>query len=174
MLDGQIYIAGGFGAGARADRYDPATDRWQRLADLPVETNHPGIAALGGRVIVAGGYAMDGASAYRGMWAYDPDDDAWEAIGELPEPMGAFGLTTLPTTSTWSAARSGRSTANRRQRSGVRAGDGSWEERAPLAHAREHLAVVAGRADLRRRRACPRAGQRSTRQRGRAVRSDLR
>ena len=95
VLDGEIYVAGGFGAGSRADRYDPATDRWQRLADLPVETNHPGITMLGGRVIVAGGYAMNGASAHRGIWAYDPDDDAWEAIGELPEPMGAFGLTTL-------------------------------------------------------------------------------
>jgi len=55
--------AGGFGAGARADRYDPATDVWERLADLPVETNHPGITVLEDRVIVAGGYAMDGASA---------------------------------------------------------------------------------------------------------------
>ena len=143
VLDGEIYVAGGFGAGSRADRYDPATDRWQRLADLPVETNHPGIATLGGRVIVAGGYAMDGASAHRGIWAYDPDDDAWEAIGELPEPMGAFGLTTLDDGLYLVGGALGSLNGEPSAAVWRRAGDGSWEERAPLAHAREHLAVVA-------------------------------
>jgi N-acetylneuraminic acid mutarotase len=144
VLDGKIYVAGGFGAGARADRYDPDTDEWQRLADLPVETNHPGIVVREGRVILAGGYAMDGASAYSGMWAYDPDADSWEAIGELPGAMGAFGLATVdgdlylvggalgmlggePTASVWRWLPR----------------DGTWEARAPLAQAREHLAVVA-------------------------------
>ena len=143
VFDGEIYVAGGFGAGSRADRYDPATDQWQRLADLPVETNHPGITTLGGRVIVAGGYAMDGASAHRGVWAYDPDSDSWEVIGELPASMGAFGLAALDGDLYLVGGALG--SLNGEPSAGVwrwRAGDGSWEERAPLAHAREHLAVV--------------------------------
>jgi N-acetylneuraminic acid mutarotase len=144
VLDGKIYVVGGFGAGRRADRYDPATDAWERLADLPAETNHPGIAVLDDRVILAGGYAMDGASAHSGMWAYDPDADAWEVIGELPAAMGAFGLAMVdgdlylvggaigmlggePTGSVWRWEPQ----------------DGTWEVRAPLTRVREHLAVVA-------------------------------
>ena len=86
---------------------------------------------------------MDGASAYRGIWAYDPDSDSWEEIGELPEPMGAFGLSIVagdvylvggalgmlggePSAAVW--------------RWLLR--EGAWEARAPLAQAREHLAVV--------------------------------
>jgi non-specific serine/threonine protein kinase len=144
VLDGLVYVAGGFGAGARADRYDPATDEWARLADLPVETNHPGIAAYEDQVIVAGGYSMDGAGAHRGMWAYRAAADRWEQIGELPEPMGAFGFVEVdndlylvggalaslngePSAATWRwLSREAR-----------------WEERAPMAHAREHMAVVA-------------------------------
>ena len=145
VLDGEIYVSRrlrGRLPGPIATIRRPIGG--SGLADLPVETNHPGITTLGGRVIVAGGYAMNGASAHRGIWAYDPDDDAWEAIGELPEPMGAFGSTTLDDEPlTWSAARWGRSTGEPSAAVWRRAGDGSWEERAPLAHAREHLAVVA-------------------------------
>jgi non-specific serine/threonine protein kinase len=144
VLDGLIYIAGGFGAGARADRYDPSSDAWERLADLPVETNHPGIAAFQGRITVAGGYTMDGASAHRGMWAYHGDTDRWEQVGELPKPMGAFGFVTIgddlflvggaldslngePSAATWRWQPE----------------EDVWEARAPMTHAREHMAVVA-------------------------------
>jgi non-specific serine/threonine protein kinase len=144
VLDDLIYVAGGFGAGARADRYDPMTDTWERLADLPIETNHPGITAFQGRIVVAGGYAMDGASAHQRMWAYRGDANRWEQIGELPKPMGAFGFVTTdddlylvggaldslngePSAATW------RWLPREEQ----------WEARAPMAHAREHMAVVA-------------------------------
>jgi N-acetylneuraminic acid mutarotase len=142
--DGLIYVAGGFGAGSRADRYDPDADQWEQLADLPVETNHPGIAVFQNQVVLAGGYSMDGASSYRLMWAYSNDSDEWEPIGELPAPVGAFGLVELddslylvggalgslngePSAAVWQWAP----------------GEGRWEERAPLSDPREHLAVVA-------------------------------
>ena len=142
-LDGMIFVAGGFGAGARADRYDPVADQWQQLADLPVETNHPGIAAIQGRIIVAGGYTMDGQTAHDGMWAYRNDSDDWQVVGELPEPMGAFGLVAVgdelylvggalgslngePSSATWRWQPE----------------EGAWEERAPLTNAREHMATV--------------------------------
>jgi N-acetylneuraminic acid mutarotase len=143
-LDGLIYVAGGFGAGARADRYDPTTDTWEQMADLPVPINHPGIAAYQQQIVVAGGYSMDGATAHDAMWAYESDSNAWEQIGDLPEPMGAFGLVTMqddlylvggalrslngePSAKTWRwFSREGR-----------------WEERAPLSRAREHMATVA-------------------------------
>ncbi len=144
VLDGKIYVAGGFGAGARADRYDPATDQWQQLADLPVETNHPGIAVLDGHVVIAGGYAMDGASARNGMWAYHPGADSWEVIGELPEAMGAFGLATVDGDLYLVGGAFGSLTGE--PSAAVwrwRPQDGTWETRAPLAQAREHLAVVA-------------------------------
>jgi N-acetylneuraminic acid mutarotase len=143
VLDDLVYVAGGFGAGAHADRYDPAANTWTRLADLPVETNHPGIAAFQGQIVVAGGYSMDGASAHQGMWVHRGDADRWETIGELPKPIGAFGFVAVndelylvggalnslngdPSAATWRwLPRTGQ-----------------WEKRAPLSHAREHMAVV--------------------------------
>lgn len=142
--NGLIYVAGGFGAGDRADAYDPETDTWRQLADLPTPTNHPGIACFQDMVIVAGGYSMDGAHAHDGIWAYASERDGWEQIGVLPAQMGAFGLVTLrdtvylvggalqslngdPSPATWSWSPS----------------DNRWEERAPLSHAREHMATVA-------------------------------
>ena len=43
-LDGRIYVAGGFGTAGRVlrafERYDPATDAWERLARLPRGIHH--------------------------------------------------------------------------------------------------------------------------------------
>jgi non-specific serine/threonine protein kinase len=144
VLDDLIYVAGGFGAGARADRYDPATDHWEQLADLPVETNHPGIAVSQGQIVVAGGYSMDGASAHQGMWAHRGDANRWEQIGELPEPMGAFGFVAIDgdlylVGGALDSLNGEPSAAMWRWLSR----EGQWEVRAPMAHAREHMAVVA-------------------------------
>jgi N-acetylneuraminic acid mutarotase len=115
-----------------------------QLADLPVETNHPGIAVFQNQVILAGGYSMDGASSFSRMWLYRNDSDEWEPIGDFPEPMGAFGLVELDDSlylvGGALGSLNGEPSAAVRQWS---AREGRWEERAPLSAPREHLAVVA-------------------------------
>jgi hypothetical protein len=60
VLGGRIVVAGGLtpdgAASDRADFYDPATNRWAPAPALPLALHHSGMAALGDRVYVAGGY----------------------------------------------------------------------------------------------------------------------
>lgn len=94
-LDGQIYVAGGFGADTAAHVYDPEADEWAELPELPVGTNHPGITSWNGRVLLAGGYSRDGADAHDGIWMLEPGETSWEQIGALPHRMGAFGFAAI-------------------------------------------------------------------------------
>jgi N-acetylneuraminic acid mutarotase len=92
VIDRHIIVAGGFGAGTRVDQYNPAAETWTRLADLPVAVHHPGVAALGGTLYVAGGYTGDDSHAVDHVWAYDPTRDSWTARTPIPVARGAFGL----------------------------------------------------------------------------------
>src|SRR5207247_8663361 len=60
----KVYVIGGFGGADRVERYDAATGRWDRLADLPHGVDHAMSAAVVGiqtsgdeGVYVFGGYA---------------------------------------------------------------------------------------------------------------------
>ncbi len=85
VIDNQIYVAGGFGAGNRLDRFDAETGEWQQLADLPEAVHHPGVAALDGIVYVAGGYHIGEHTEIGALWAYDPATDAWAARAEFAD-----------------------------------------------------------------------------------------
>jgi hypothetical protein len=60
VLGGRIVAAGGLtqdgAASDRADIYDPSTNQWTPAPALPLGLHHSGMAALGDRVYVAGGY----------------------------------------------------------------------------------------------------------------------
>lgn len=60
VLQGRIVVAGGLnadgGASDRVDLYDPGADRWDAGPPLPLGLHHSGMAALGDRVYIAGGY----------------------------------------------------------------------------------------------------------------------
>ncbi len=91
-LGGRVYAIGGqFGndeeAQNRAEvhRYDPAADRWTRVADLPAGRGHTTASALAdrGRLLVLGG-TENGNVASRQVTAYDPELDAWTRLPDLP------------------------------------------------------------------------------------------
>src|SRR5262245_26902901 len=80
-LDGKIYTAGGmmnFSATAvnRFESYDIRSNRWQRLADLPLPVHHTAIASAGGRVYVMGG-ATGSATPSARVFAFDPSLNTW-------------------------------------------------------------------------------------------------
>ena len=60
VLQGRIVVVGGLtadgGASNRVDIYDPTANRWDAGPALPLGLHHSGMAALGDRVYVAGGY----------------------------------------------------------------------------------------------------------------------
>ena len=89
-----IYVVGGFGGGTVLDRFDTVTQTWERLADVPADVNHPGVAVLDGKLHLAGGYQQT-LEAFANHWAYDPATDSWEELAPLLEARGALGLVAL-------------------------------------------------------------------------------
>src|SRR5438093_13124783 len=61
VLRGKIYIAGGFDRTgkpiARAFRFDPAANQWERIADLPAPRHHMPLAVVGDTLYAIGGLA---------------------------------------------------------------------------------------------------------------------
>ena len=92
-LDGKIYVAGGF-TGNFAKRnpvdsvwqYDPATQRWERLAPLPTKRGALALTALEGKIYAMGGERLStvgGSQAYEpvaDVAAYDPKTNGWEVL----------------------------------------------------------------------------------------------
>jgi non-specific serine/threonine protein kinase len=89
-LDGRIVAVGGFlasGANSRrVDAYHPPTDRWRRLADLPVSVDHAAAASWRGRLVVVGGYGAD-RQPLRAAFLYD--GRVWRRLPPPPEERAA-------------------------------------------------------------------------------------
>ncbi|QIX27284.1 S8 family serine peptidase [Nocardioides sp. JQ2195] len=91
-VDGIAYsIAGGDGSASTSEvnAYDPATLAWTSKAPLPDARNAVAAGAVGGQVIVTGGWAAAGPSP--STWAYDPSADAWTAVADAPVELAASG-----------------------------------------------------------------------------------
>ena len=73
VIDGRIYIAGGWGNGfaqsTALEIYDPATDSWMNGADLPFHLNHHATAVYDNDLYIFGPDAV----ALR----YDPATESW-------------------------------------------------------------------------------------------------
>jgi Kelch motif len=101
LLDGEIYMAGG-----RIDdetsspaflRYDPVSDRWTRLGDLPEgKISSLGVVAGDGRIVVFGGddevgWKDGGGFVSPTAWAYGPKTGKWTRLPDLHVERHAFG-----------------------------------------------------------------------------------
>jgi N-acetylneuraminic acid mutarotase len=93
-LRGTIVVVGGFlenGANSRrVDAYDPATDEWARLPDLPVSVDHAAAASVRGRLVVVGGYGAD-REPLRAAFLYD--GERWRRLPPPPEERAAAAAT---------------------------------------------------------------------------------
>ncbi len=92
-LKGRIYTVGGINTRNEATkliyRYDPATDRWDKLRDLPDYRHHMPLVVLNDTLIAIGGYAPPTFTPVRSVLAYDETHDMWIGRALLPEPRGA-------------------------------------------------------------------------------------
>jgi len=110
---GQVLMAGGLAAGdgtgccrsgggalSSAERYDPATDRWRRVGDMPTpRQGHRATPLADGRVLVTGGrdgYEANPSRLYDTGEVYDPASDRWQSTGPLGRPLAGHTLTSLP------------------------------------------------------------------------------
>ena len=120
-VNGHIYCAGGMFDGPtnrpvstkKTYSYDPKTNAWTRVADLPVDLWASSYAAANGRLVVSGGAGYGSSVLTNEGFAYDPDLDKWTAIPNASTGVfrgaGACGLYriggkspsfTMPTTET--------------------------------------------------------------------------
>jgi N-acetylneuraminic acid mutarotase len=93
---GKLYVFGGFYTGtittARSDVFDPASNTWSRLPDLPEELTHSATVADGNTIWFLGGYVDDhpGPST-RSVWKFDTVNRTYTRGPLLPAPRGAGG-----------------------------------------------------------------------------------
>lgn len=94
---GRMHLIGGY-AEQRVDRpyhhaYDPRTDRWEELAQLPRGANHVGVATLGDRIYAFGGFLEQNRTPHDGAFAFD--GTRWHTLRRLPEACGAMACIAL-------------------------------------------------------------------------------
>ncbi|MBN1641693.1 MAG: hypothetical protein JXA09_10695 [Anaerolineae bacterium] len=85
LLDGKVYLIGGYrpkgSLTPAADVYDPATDTWSQVADLPTPRGDPASCVLDGRIYSISGFIDRDIGAVE---VYDPVTNAWESGPEFP------------------------------------------------------------------------------------------
>jgi N-acetylneuraminic acid mutarotase len=98
VIDGKLYAIAGEQLeessainSSELDVYDPATDTWSRVADLPLPLSHVHQSTLvvNNKIITLGGELVHNTSADQ-VLMYDPAKDLWSIIGYLPSPRRAL------------------------------------------------------------------------------------
>jgi N-acetylneuraminic acid mutarotase len=99
--NGKLYVFGGYYtpwlATTHAYSYNPATNAWSRLADMPQPLTHMGVAADGRYIYIAGGYVTNPTTkqqtfASANVWRYDTQTNTYSAFVSLPNRRGAGAL----------------------------------------------------------------------------------
>jgi N-acetylneuraminic acid mutarotase len=101
--DGQrLYVLGGFGIEAgqvtaplAVYSYDPTTDSWLQLTDLPAGVNHAGLVYLDGLLYVVGGHSGTSFNPTDQLMIYDIAGDEWRRGPPMPTPRGAAAVAIL-------------------------------------------------------------------------------
>lgn len=103
-IGGKLYVFGGFsgdqGPVKRSDVYDPATNTWTRIADLPTRLTHAGTVIDGRNFYFAGGYVGTGPAytqvfATKAVWQYNVDTNQYTKLPDLPQARGAGSMVQL-------------------------------------------------------------------------------
>ena len=68
-------------------------DAWEAVAPLATARAGHGVAALDGKLYVAGGY--DGSNYLSSVEMYDPAENAWEEVAPLLTARSAHGIAVL-------------------------------------------------------------------------------
>ena len=85
VVDGIFYVPGGFGGLTSFEAYDPASDSWTTLAQMPEPAHHMMVIGHDGKVYVFGGGPDLSWQATASILVYEPETDAWTEFGLMPE-----------------------------------------------------------------------------------------
>jgi N-acetylneuraminic acid mutarotase len=83
--------------------YDPETDAWTRIEDLPTRLTHAGATSFGREIFLAGGYVgIDHPTdpfvqqfGTTDAWRFNVDTQQWTPLPDLPKAVASGGLVVL-------------------------------------------------------------------------------
>jgi Kelch motif len=161
VVSGKLYTFGGFDWSAPcctpwryAFVYDPGSDAWSRLADMPEGVTHAGVATDGTDIYWAGGFVEDASRTFQVFgtvhaWRYRVATNTYEALPDLPDRRGAGTMTYLDGKLHFIGGLSfgQASDTNQHWVLDLAAGATAWTSAAPLPTPRNHLgsAVFGGK-----------------------------
>ncbi|MEO0078106.1 MAG: kelch repeat-containing protein [candidate division WOR-3 bacterium] len=89
--NGKLYLFGGAPAGGTATNaarvYDPLTNQWSSLANIPVAVRDPAACAVGDTIYLFGGFTS-GTNGIPNCYAYNTVTNTWRTLANLPRPRG--------------------------------------------------------------------------------------
>jgi N-acetylneuraminic acid mutarotase len=98
VINDKLYVFGGLYsdgddnilATTRSDVYDPTTNKWTRIADVPEKVTHAGTVIVGDTFWFIGGYfGNHPGPGGRHVWRYNTTSDSWSRGPDLPDDRGA-------------------------------------------------------------------------------------
>jgi N-acetylneuraminic acid mutarotase len=94
VIDGKIYLAGGFRAASASDLvdvYDPGQNMWAPLASLPATRDHACGGVLGSELVFVGGRTVQTNSPRPDVWSYSATANTWTPRAAMPTGRGGMG-----------------------------------------------------------------------------------
>jgi N-acetylneuraminic acid mutarotase len=98
VLDGKIYIAGGFAGNrhtlptASLHSYDPATNTWRKLTSLGGPLGSISLTAVDGKIHAFGGRVVGEDMTVATHEVYDPKTDKWRPAAPMPSSRDHAGI----------------------------------------------------------------------------------
>ena len=133
----------------RVDRFDPVTNKWTRLRDMPIGITHAGVAVVGTKVWFAGGYAERVGTranqdiAITTVKIYDTLTDTWADGPALPQQRGSGGMGLIGNTLYFtSGERRDRLSVSETWALDLSNTAAGWKPRAAIPEARTHFGTV--------------------------------
>lgn len=91
--DGALYVVGGVDRGVALYSYDPESDIWISLPQMPTPREHTTAVSFRGQIWVLGG--RWGANMHQSVDIYDPATDTWSKGPPMLEARSGFGATVI-------------------------------------------------------------------------------
>ena len=98
LLDGKIYVLGGFtpkGTTTRVDVWNPTSNNWSIANPLPQALHHTTAVVVNGKIYVIGGFKSGFWKPVNTTYEYDPDLQRWFNKTPMPTARGAHAAAVI-------------------------------------------------------------------------------
>lgn len=148
VVDDRLFVFGGFtglqlDALQRVDVFDPQTETWSEAPPLPTAVTHIVAAQRGREIWIAGGFVGHNPGVITDqVWIYDIDLQRWREGPRLPAPRAGGALVRRADSLHYFGGLKDRNTDAGDHWEIASDNGATWQSRAPLPTARNHLSGV--------------------------------